>query len=34
MADRGYDASSLRRDFKAVARRPIILGRRNRKRPI
>jgi transposase len=34
MADRGYDASSLRRDFKAVGRRPIIPGRRNRKRPI
>jgi transposase len=34
IADRGYDANSLRRDLKAAGTKPIIPGRRNRKRPI
>jgi IS5 family transposase len=34
MADRGYNANSLRRDLEAVGTKPIITGRRNRKRPI
>jgi transposase len=34
IADRGYDANSLRRDLKSAGTKPIIPGRRNRKRPI
>jgi transposase len=34
IADRGYDANGLRRDLKAAGTKPIIPGRRNRKRPI
>lgn len=34
MADRRYDANSLRRDLKAAGTKPIITSRRNRKRTI
>ena len=34
IADRGYDANSLRDDLKAVGITPVIPGRCNRKRPI
>ena len=34
IANRGYDANSLRRDLKSAGIRPIIPGRRNCKRPI
>ncbi len=34
IADRGYDADSLRRDLAAAGQRPVIPGRINRKRPI
>ena len=34
VADRGYDADPLRRDLRSVGTRPVIPGRRTRKRPI
>lgn len=34
LGDRGYDADGLRRDLRARGARPVIPGRRSRKRPI
>jgi transposase len=34
IADKGYDANRLRNRLKAAGTKPIIPGRRNRKRPI
>ncbi|MBP0446824.1 IS5 family transposase [Roseomonas sp. SSH11] len=34
VADRGYDADALRRDLRAMGTKPVIPGRRCRKRPI
>lgn len=34
VADRGYDADALRRDLRAMGTKPVIPGRRGRKRPI
>ena len=34
IADRGYDANSLRHELRSIGTRPIIPGRRTRRRPI
>ncbi len=34
IADRGYDADALRNELRSVGTRPIIPGRRTRRRPI